>query len=153
MQIFPPTCGKNWVGVLKNTNSNLLRYKNWTFLLNELTIEKNQINMMMQQILWVSISIRIESATFVNLLVEAFFSKTNISNPSQLSKLPINDVLTKNDFCAFLGMPYKTLEDCIFYQRYDAGAFPSYFNIFRSEGKDDLFNSLPKSPTFAKGLV
>ena len=59
-------------------------------------------------------------------------------------------MLTKFEICAFLGMPYNTSEDCIFFRRYDKGAIPNYFKIFRSEGKGDIFNSLPKSPTFAK---
>ena len=105
---------------------------------------------MLQQTLCCSISNIIQSATFVKIFVHFELSITNIPTSSQIPKLPISDMLTKFEFCAYLGIIDSTLQDCSFHDDEMRRQCQITFRTFRSNCKNDFFNILPKSPTFAK---
>ena len=78
---------------------------------------------------------------------------TNIPNPSPIPKLPFNDMLTEFDFsrsyvCLIIHWKIAFLNDDV-----KQGQCQINFRTFRSQCKGDVFNILPKSPTFAKCLL
>ena len=95
-------------------NLEFLELQNIKFSLMIAQIKKKRTNLILQQTLWISISNTNESATFVKLFVHAWRPTTTIPYSSRKSKLLFNDMLTKHEFCAFLGMFYYTKKGSIF---------------------------------------
>ena len=62
-------------------------------------------------------------------------------------------MLTKFEFCAFLGMLYNTLKDCIFFDDVMRGQGQINFRIFRSKCKDDVINIQSPRPSLDAMLI
>ena len=86
----------------------------------------------------------IESSTFGKIFDRLSF---NNEHTSQISKFPINDMLTKFELCEYPGIIDNRLQDYNFSWWCDSGVIS---NSFWSKCKDDVFGIPPKSATLSK---